>query len=92
MALVEEGRVCIKKFGRDAGARAVITKVVDGNNVSVVTAIRPRARKCNVKHLEFLAEKIDSQNKEQLYKALEIEEPKPKQPKPKAEAPVQKRK
>ncbi len=79
MALVEEGRVCIKKFGRDAGARAVITKVIDTNMVMLVSAERPKDRKCNVKHLEFLNEKVDPKSKDQLYKALEIEEPKPKQ-------------
>ncbi|MGI0141891.1 MAG: 50S ribosomal protein L14e [Candidatus Micrarchaeales archaeon] len=73
MALVEVGRVCIKKYGRDAGSKAVITKIVDKNTVHVATSVRPRERKCNVDHLEFLNEKIDPKNEEQLYKALEIE-------------------
>ncbi len=76
MALVEIGRVCVKKFGRDAGKRAVITKIVDANFVQVVTSVRLKDRRCNVKHLEFLSEKIDAANKEQLAKALEIETPK----------------
>ena len=73
MALVEVGRVCVKKFGRDAGKRAVVTKVGDSNFVQVVTSVRLKERKCNVKHLEFLPEKIDPANKEQLAKALEID-------------------
>jgi ribosomal protein L14E/L6E/L27E len=73
MALVEIGRVCIKRFGRDAGNKAVITKVVDTNFVNVVTTVRPRERKTNIKHLEFLSEKVDPSNKDQLAKALEIE-------------------
>lgn len=73
MALVEVGRVCVKKFGRDAGKRAVVTKLLDTNFVSVVTSVRLKERKCNVKHLEFLSEKIDASNREQLAKALEIE-------------------
>ncbi len=73
MALVEVGRVCVKKLGRDAGKRAVVTKVLDANFVNVITAVRPKERRCNVRHLEFLSEKIDAANKEQVAKALEIE-------------------
>ena len=73
MALIEVGRVCIKKFGRDAGKRAVIMKVVDDSFVSIITASRLKERKCNVKHLEMLSEKIDASSKEQLAKALEVE-------------------
>lgn len=73
MALVEVGRVCIKKFGRDAGSRAVITKVSGKGFVSIVTSVRNKERKCNVKHLEFLGEKVDPSNKQQLAQALEIE-------------------
>ncbi len=82
MALVEVGRVCIKKYGRDAGSKAVITKVIDRNTVHVVTSTRPRERKCNVDHLEFLSEKIDPRNEEQLYRTLEIEKPKGVEAKP----------
>jgi large subunit ribosomal protein L14e len=73
VALIEAGRVCVKKFGRDAGRRAVVTKVFDANFVNIVTSVRLKERRCNVRHLEFLSEKIDSSNKEQLAKALEIE-------------------
>jgi large subunit ribosomal protein L14e len=73
MALVEAGRVCIKKSGRDAGDKAVVTKVIDTNYVNIVTSSRLKQRKSNIKHLEFLNEKIDPANKEQLAKALEVE-------------------
>ncbi len=76
MALVEQGRVCIKKFGRDAGEKAVITKIIDANYVTVITSSRLRERKANIKHLEFLSEKIDPASKEQLAKALEVEQSK----------------
>jgi large subunit ribosomal protein L14e len=73
MALIETGRVCIKKFGRDAGKRAVIMKVVDDNFVEIMTATRLRERRCNVKHLEILNEKIDAGSREQLAKAIEVD-------------------
>jgi ribosomal protein L14E/L6E/L27E len=99
MALVETGRVCVKMFGRDAGKRGIVTKVIDANFVNLITSVRLKERKCNVKHLEFLSEKVDTSNKEQVARALEIEvsklsaEPKApkaekapakKEPKPKA--------
>ncbi|HUB92661.1 MAG TPA: hypothetical protein VL945_01750 [Candidatus Saccharimonadales bacterium] len=73
MALVEVGRVCIKKFGRDAGDKAVVTKVMDANFVEIMTHTRPKARKANIKHLEFLFEKIDPKNTAELNSTLEIE-------------------
>ncbi len=73
MALVEVGRVCVKKFGRDAGKRAVITKVLDKNFVGIVTTLRTRERRCNVRHLEFLSEKVDANDRAQLAKVLEVE-------------------
>jgi len=76
MALIEEGRICIKKFGRDAGSKAAITKIVDDKFVMIVTSIRPKERKCNVAHLEYLPEKIDAKNKAQLAKSLDIDEAK----------------
>lgn len=76
MALLEEGRVCIKRFGRDAGSKAVVTKVIDQNFVMIMTAVRPRERKANIRHLEFISEKIDMKDRSQLAKTLEIEESK----------------
>jgi large subunit ribosomal protein L14e len=76
MALLEEGRVCIKKLGRDAGSKAVITKVIDKNYVNIISKGRPKERKCNVKHLEFLGEKVDSKDREAVNALLEINEKK----------------
>ncbi|MGI0100703.1 MAG: 50S ribosomal protein L14e [Candidatus Micrarchaeaceae archaeon] len=70
--LLEPGRVCIKRYGRDAGSRAVIVKVLDNGFVSIVTSVRQKERKCNPNHLEFLNEKVDLNDKTQINKALGI--------------------
>lgn len=70
--IVEVGRVCVKKYGRDAGSRAVVTKVGSDGFVTIITSKRQKERKCNTKHLEFLNEKIDINNKEVLDKTLGI--------------------
>jgi len=72
MPVIETGRVCIKKYGRDAGERAVITKVLENGYVNIVTATRPKPRRCNVRHLELLVEKVNAESKEEIAKALEI--------------------
>lgn len=66
----------MKKYGRDAGSRAVITKLIDGSFVDVITAKRPKERRCNVAHLEFLDEVIDVNSKESVGRALGIEQKK----------------
>jgi ribosomal protein L14E/L6E/L27E len=66
--LVETGRVCIKKCGRDAGDKAVITQVIGKGFVKIITQTRKKERKCNTAHLEFLNEKVDLKNKEDLKK------------------------
>ncbi|MCL4373648.1 MAG: 50S ribosomal protein L14e [Candidatus Marsarchaeota archaeon] len=68
--LLEPGRVCIKKYGRDAGSRAVVTKVLDNGFVNIITAKRKKERRCNTKHLEFLNKTIDISNKELVNKEL----------------------
>ncbi|MEM3781369.1 MAG: hypothetical protein QXT43_00200 [Candidatus Micrarchaeaceae archaeon] len=72
MPIIEQGRVCVKKYGRDAGDKAVITAVINENFVSIVTSSRPKPRKCNINHLELLAEKVDVANKSEIAKALEV--------------------
>lgn len=72
--LLEPGRLCIKKFGRDAGSRAVVTKVLDNGFVNVMTAVRPKERRCNTNHLEFLNETVDLKDNEQVKKVLGIKE------------------
>ncbi len=76
-ALLQVGRVCVKKYGRDAGSRAVITKLLDGNFVGIITAKRPKERRCNAAHLEFLDEVIDASNKELVNRTLGVEQKKP---------------
>lgn len=70
--LLQVGRVCIKKFGRDAGSRVVITALIDNNFVKVISSKRPNERRCNTNHLEFLNEFVDVKNREQVNKALGI--------------------
>jgi ribosomal protein L14E/L6E/L27E len=73
--LLEEGRICIKRYGRDAGSKAIVTKVLDHNFVMIVSSLRnKKERRCNTAHLEFLSEKIDPNNKDAINKALGIEE------------------
>jgi ribosomal protein L14E/L6E/L27E len=70
--LVETGRVCIKKYGRDAGSRAVITKIDDENFVRIITAKRKKERRCNTKHLEFLNEKVNLGSQDEVNRALGV--------------------
>jgi ribosomal protein L14E/L6E/L27E len=73
--LLEAGRLCVKKYGRDAGSRAVITSLGSDGFVNIITATRSKKeRRCNPKHLEFLKEVIDVKNREQVNKALGIVE------------------
>ena len=82
MTLLETGRLCIKKLGRDAGSKALVTAVVDDRFVKIITSKRPKERKCNVSHLEFLNEKVDPKDTAQVNKMLGVKEKK---------APVQKK-
>lgn len=72
--LLEEGRICIKKNGRDAGDKAIVIKVLDQSHVSVMTESRPKARRCNISHLEFLNEKIDAKDQAQIKHTLGLME------------------
>jgi len=81
--VVEEGRVCVKIAGREAGKRCAIVDVVDENFV-VILGEGVKKRRCNVNHLEFLSERIEVENEsdEEILKKLgktENEQPK-KQP------------
>ena len=65
--LIEVGRVCVKKYGRDAGSRAIITSVMPDGFVKIITATRSKKeRRCNPRHLEFLKDVIDVKNKDQV--------------------------
>jgi large subunit ribosomal protein L14e len=86
MTLLETGRLCIKKLGRDAGSKALVTGVVDARFVKIITGKRPKERKCNVSHLEFLNEKVDPKDTAQVNKALGIEKKETHAPAKKAKA------
>jgi ribosomal protein L14E/L6E/L27E len=77
MPLIEVGRVCIKKFGRDAGSRAAIVAIEKDGTVRIVSEMRQKERKCNPSHLEYLNEVVDPKNREQLAKAVGIKEKPP---------------
>ncbi|MDE1856541.1 MAG: 50S ribosomal protein L14e [Candidatus Micrarchaeota archaeon] len=75
--LLEPGRVCIKKFGRDAGSRAVVMEVGKDGFVKILTAVRSnKERRCNPSHLEFLDEVVDIKSREAINKTLGVKEQK----------------
>lgn len=51
MAAIEEGRICIKKMGKDSGDEVVITKIIDDNFVMVKGAKGNESR-VSIRHLE----------------------------------------
>jgi large subunit ribosomal protein L14e len=62
MPAIEEGRICIKVVGREAGKRCVIVDVIDKNFVLVTgpkNVSGVKRRRVNVNHLEPTKEKID---------------------------------
>jgi large subunit ribosomal protein L14e len=50
------GRVCMKIAGRDAGMKCVIVDIIDEHYVMIDG--QTRRRKCNIKHLEPLAQTV----------------------------------
>ncbi len=83
MALLETGRLCIKRYGRDAGCKAVVSKIMDGSFVGVMTAKRLKERRCNIAHLEFLNESVDIKDMAEVKKALGVVEKEAHKPKAK---------
>jgi large subunit ribosomal protein L14e len=49
--MVEIGRICIKRRGREAGKKCVIVDEIDENFV-LIDAPDVRRRPCNLRHLE----------------------------------------
>jgi len=84
---MEIGRICVKIAGRDAGKRCVIVDTVNDNQVLIDG--ETRRRKCNLKHLEPLAQTVEIKkgaDHEAVKKALkalgiEIKDTKPKKEK-----------
>ncbi len=87
--LLEQGRVCVKIAGREAGKHCAVLELVDAN-YAVVEGPEVRKRKTNVAHLEPLADKIDSKKdvKQQLIEKYSIKLPE----KRKTEKPAKKEK
>lgn len=56
--MIEPGRVCIKLRGREAGKKCVIEEIIDENFV-IISGKGVRRRRCNVKHLLLLPEKVE---------------------------------
>lgn len=71
MVAIENGRVCVKKLGRDAGRLCVITSVIDENYAKILCAGRKKKRKCNIKHIEPLPQKLElKESDEEVLKSL----------------------
>ncbi|HLC36014.1 MAG TPA: 50S ribosomal protein L14e [archaeon] len=54
--MIDVGRVCIKKKGREAGMKAVIVELKEG--FAVVDGPSIKRKKCNVRHLFPTPEKF----------------------------------
>jgi large subunit ribosomal protein L14e len=72
--MIEPGRICVKKSGRDAGKRCVVINVLDKKFVEIVSVKRKTARKCNVLHLIPLSQKVDPKSEDQIKAALAAKE------------------
>jgi large subunit ribosomal protein L14e len=72
MPAIEVGRICVKIAGREAGEKCVIVEIIDDNYVEVVGSTI-KNRKCNIKHLEPVDQKIEikSDDVEAIRKELE---------------------
>ena len=72
MPAIEVGRICVKIAGREAGEKCVIVEVIDDKFVEVVGTTM-KNRKCNIKHLEPVDQKIElkSDDVEAIKKELE---------------------
>lgn len=57
MSVIEAGRICIKKKGRDAGKKCVVTEV--DKNFAFVVGGRVKKRECNILHLFPTEKKIE---------------------------------
>ena len=90
--MFEIGRLCVKIAGRDAGKKCVVIGNIDNNYVNIDG--ETRRKKCNIDHLEPLAQKLEIKkdaSHDDIKKAFEelglkARETKPKKaaPKPKA--------
>ncbi len=89
--MIEVGRVCVKVAGRDAGLKCVVVDVLDKNLVLIDG--QTRRRKCNVSHLEPLAQTLPIEkgaSHEKVVAAFKEIDVVIVERKPKAKAPVRK--
>lgn len=68
--MIEPGRVCVKKTGRDAGKKCIVINVLDEKFVEIICAGRKKARRCNIRHLIPTKVKIDPRSEEEIKKTL----------------------
>ena len=62
MPAIEEGRICVKIVGREAGKKCVIVDVIDKNFVLITgpkTVTNIKRRRANINHIEPTKEKIE---------------------------------
>ena len=58
MTIIDVGRVCVKKTGRESGNECVVVEVIDQNFV-LITGPKTKRRRCNIKHLEPTGKTFD---------------------------------
>src|SRR3989338_6873163 len=78
--MLEIGRVCMKIAGRDAGKKGIVIDILDGE---------VRRRKCNIHHLEPMAQSVElkkNASHADVLKVLGIKEDKKKSTKKKEKA------
>ncbi|MDI6819355.1 MAG: 50S ribosomal protein L14e [Candidatus Hodarchaeaceae archaeon] len=71
--VLDIGRVCVKIAGREAGNRCVVVGVVDKTHV-LISGPNVKRRRCNVRHLEPLLNKLgiaEGASDEDVRKAFE---------------------
>jgi large subunit ribosomal protein L14e len=61
MVAIEIGRVCIKTAGREAGEKCEIVDIIDSSFVEVksVDGSSIKNRRCNINHLEPIADETE---------------------------------
>lgn len=50
MVAMKQGRICVITAGRDAGKKAIITNVLQGNFVEI--SVGSKKRRASIRHLE----------------------------------------
>ena len=72
MGLIEIGRVCIKRAGRNAGEKVIVVDIDEKGNPTI-EGIAVKRKKCNARHLFPTALKVElkkSASREEIIKIL----------------------